>query len=130
MERDFSKEFVFTTSRSGGPGGQHVNKVNSKVTLRFDIGRSAILRETEKERLRKKADNRISGDGTLILSAESHRSQLKNKEEVIDKFYRLLKKSLQKKKARKPTQPTASAIEKRLNQKKRQAEKKKWRQIP
>ncbi len=127
-ERDFSSELDFTTSRSSGPGGQNVNKVNSKVTLRFDVEASLLLSQEEKDTLKKKAGTKISNDHVLIISSEAARSQLKNKEESIRKFYALLKKSFTVRKKRKPTKPSKSAVEKRLKNKQKQAEKKQFRQ--
>lgn len=127
-KRDFSSEFDFTTSRSSGPGGQSVNKVNTKVTLRFDVDHSQILGEDEKAKLKEKLSNKISGDNVLIINAESDRSQLRNKEEAIRKFYELLKEAFKVKKKRKPTKPTKASVQKRLDKKKQQAEKKQFRQ--
>jgi ribosome-associated protein len=127
-DRDFSSELDFTTSRSSGPGGQNVNKVNTKVTLRFDIDASQQLNEQEKDTLKEKLANKISNDAVLIIASEATRSQLKNKEEAISKFYGLLKKTFQVRKKRKPTKPKKSAIEKRLKEKQKQSEKKQYRQ--
>ncbi len=127
-ERDFSSELDFTTSRSSGPGGQNVNKVNTKVTLRFDIDASQQLSEQEKDKLKEKLANKINNDGVLIIASEATRSQLKNKEKAISKFYGLLKKTFQVRKKRKRTKPSKSAIEKRLKEKQIQSEKKKYRQ--
>ena len=129
-QKDFSKEWQIKTSRSGGPGGQNVNKVNSKVTLRFDIDSSEILHESEKTLLKEKLSNKISNDNILIITSESERSQLKNREEAISKFYRLLKKAFTVRKKRKPTKPTKAAIQKRLNEKKKLSDKKQLRQKP
>ena len=128
FNRDFSRELHYTASRSGGPGGQNVNKVNTKVTLRFDVAASAILDDKEKERVRKKLANKITNDDILIISSESERSQLKNKDEVTKKFYRLIKGAFTTKKKRKATKPTKAAREKRLKEKKIRAEKKQQRQ--
>jgi ribosome-associated protein len=126
--KDVTKELDFSTSRSGGPGGQNVNKVNSKVTLRFDIPNSQILNEEEKARLSEKLSNRISTEGVLIITAQHSRSQLKNKEEAIAKFNQLMEKAFARKKIRKRTKPSKSAVEKRLTNKKIQSEKKRMRQ--
>jgi ribosome-associated protein len=122
IDRDFSPEFVFSASRSSGPGGQSVNKVSSKVELRFHIMNSTILTEEEKILLLEKLVNRITNDGELVLVSQTERSQLKNKEVVIEKFYRLLKKALTPRKKRKATRPPAKAVEKRLEEKRMRAE--------
>ncbi|MFZ2906395.1 MAG: alternative ribosome rescue aminoacyl-tRNA hydrolase ArfB [Cyclobacteriaceae bacterium] len=122
------KELVFRVSRSSGPGGQNVNKVNSKVTLRFDVERSEILTSVEKEVIRQKLAASMSQDGELILSAQESRSQLANKEAVLQKFDRLLSKAFTKRKVRKASKPSKSAVQERLQHKKRHGDKKKWRQ--
>jgi ribosome-associated protein len=128
--RDFSIEFVFNTSRSSGPGGQSVNKVSSKVELRFDVTASQLLTETEKELLRTKLANKISQDGILILTSQSERSQLKNKAVVIERFYRVIKRALTPVKPRKKTKPPLAVREKRLDIKRKLAEKKEYRRKP
>jgi ribosome-associated protein len=127
---ELENELTFTTSRSSGPGGQNVNKVNSKVTLKFDIRASNILNEEEKVVLLKKLKSKITSDGVLILSSQDKRTQLQNKEAVISKLETLLNKAFEKKKKRKATKPTKGAVQERLNKKKQQADKKKWRQKP
>ena len=122
--QDFSGEFLFSASRSSGPGGQNVNKVNTKVELRFNVPDSNLLSAEEKEILLNLLKKKISSDGFLIIVSQSERSQLKNKEKTIEKFYTLLKKSLTPKKKRKPTKPSAAAKEKRLEEKNLKAEKK------
>lgn len=111
-------ECKFTSSRSQGPGGQNVNKVNSRIELRFDISASSTLNEAQKELLIKKLKNRISSEGILILSSQLTRSQIKNKEDVIEKFLLLIERSLKKPKKRIPTKIKRSAIEKRIKLKK------------
>ena len=125
-----SSELDFLTSRSSGPGGQNVNKVNSKVALRFDVGRSSILSQEEKDLLLKKLASRITADGVLVVTAQDKRSQLQNKETVIVKFDKLLAKAFEKKKPRKATKPTKGSVQDRIKKKKQHAEKKKWRQKP
>jgi ribosome-associated protein len=122
------KELTFSVSRSSGPGGQNVNKVNSKVTLKFDLQQSQLLTVEEKEILLKKLASRLTTDGVLILTAQDSRSQIENKEIVIEKFEKVLKKAFEKRKVRKATKPSKSAVQKRVNQKKQHSEKKKWRQ--
>ena len=117
-DRNFESEFIFATSRSGGPGGQNVNKVNTKVELRFSVKDSVILTNDEKIKIFSHLKTRINKDGELIVVAQSERSQLKNKSVAIDTFYKLLTIALRTVKKRKPTRPTRTSIEKRLQQKK------------
>jgi ribosome-associated protein len=123
----FNPEFQFQFSRSSGPGGQNVNKVNSKVDLRFNIRNSQFLEETEKSTLLEKLSTKIDTEGNLIIQCQENRSQLQNKEIAVTKFYDLLKKAFHKKKIRKATKPSKGAIEDRLKSKKVQSEKKKGR---
>jgi ribosome-associated protein len=123
-------ELEFTTSRSSGPGGQNVNKVNSKVTLRFDIRNSLVLTDDEKAILSHKLKSRMTIDGVLLLSSQDKRSQLQNKEEVILKLEHLIAKAFEKKKPRKATKQSKAAKQDRNNKKKIHSEKKKWRQKP
>ena len=122
--RPFETEYTFHTSRSGGPGGQNVNKLETKVELRFDIDNSSLLSENEKDRIKQKQNRRINSEGIMQVFAQENRSQLKNKELAEKRFYQYLQDSLKKKKTRKPTKPSKQAIEKRIQAKKKQAEKK------
>jgi ribosome-associated protein len=126
--QDIISELQFTTSRSGGPGGQNVNKVNTKVTLKFDIPNSRILTEREKSILLEKLAGKLTTEGILIISSQDKRSQLENKESVITKLEKALKKAFERKKPRKKTKPSKAAKEKRIESKKKTSEKKKWRQ--
>ncbi|QEK50589.1 aminoacyl-tRNA hydrolase [Pedobacter aquae] len=118
------QELAFKTSRSGGKGGQHVNKVSSKVELIWDINQTAACDEDQKQRIIKKLGNRIDKEGLLHLVADDDRSQYKNKELSIKRLLKLIKESLIEEKPRKPTKPSKAAIHKRLESKKKQALKK------
>jgi ribosome-associated protein len=113
--RNFETEFIFSTSRSSGPGGQNVNKVSSKVELRFSIENTALFSETEKELIFKKLKNKINKDGELILVSQSERTQLLNKKAVTGKFYDLISKALTLSAKRKSTGPTLTSKIKRLD---------------
>lgn len=121
---DFITELQFQTARSSGPGGQNVNKVETKVQLKFEINNSLILSEEEKLTLLQKASNKVDQEGFIHLSSQEKRSQIQNKELVIRKFYDLLRTAFHKKKIRKASKPSKGAIEERLKSKKAQAEKK------
>lgn len=124
---DIKAELQFTTSRSGGPGGQGVNKVNTKVTLRWDVSNSHAINQVQRERILKNLDKVINNEGEVVLMAQTSRSQLQNKEEVINKLTALIKKVFTRKKPRKSTKPTKASVQRRLAAKKRHGEKKKQR---
>lgn len=124
------QELVYKATRSGGAGGQHVNKVSSKVQLSFDIKNSKGLSDEEKDRLYEKLDNQISRLGVLLLSADKSRSQLQNRTSVTKRFYILIVNALKVQKKRKATKPSKAAREKRLAQKKRASQKKSNRGKP
>lgn len=115
IDRNFEEELVFSSSRSSGPGGQNINKVNTKVELRFNIINSSRLSEKEKKLISLKLANKISREGELIIVSQSERSQLKNKNDAIEKFYSLISKALTVQKRRRPTSPTRKSKEERLN---------------
>ncbi|NKI31329.1 alternative ribosome rescue aminoacyl-tRNA hydrolase ArfB [Croceivirga thetidis] len=125
-----TNELQYRAVRSGGPGGQHANKVSSKVQLSFHPEHSEGLSDFEKNLLVNKLSNHISNEGWLQLSSETSRSQHKNKELVTKRFFKLLEKALQLPKKRKTTKPSKSVIEKRLKSKKMNSEKKSNRKKP
>ena len=130
FNKDLSKEFIFATSRSSGPGGQNVNKLNTKVELRFDAINSVLLTEEEKDLIFDKLHKKISIEGFLILSCQSERSQLKNKELVVQRFYELIENALAPIKPRIKTKPSKSARKKRLENKQKHSTKKTLRKKP
>lgn len=117
-------ELEFKAVRSSGAGGQHVNKVATKVELSFSIPNSLGLSDTEKERLLKNLANRLSKEHILTLTSQESRSQHRNKELVTKRFFELLKKALIKPKSRRATKPTKASIKRRIEAKKQQSEKK------
>src|SRR5690554_1224697 len=123
-------ELTFKSMRSGGPGGQHVNKTESKVEVTFNIETSKTLSATEKEQLLKKLGNRISADGEVSIQCSDTRSQHRNKKVAIDRLIELLREHLKVSKRLKKTKPSRSAIERRLKAKKHQKLKKKNRKPP
>ena len=115
---------TFKTSRSGGKGGQNVNKVASKVELNFNLEESVLLAEEQKERIKQKLTNRIISGNIIQVICEEERSQMQNKQRCVEKLIVLLKNALHQPKARKATKPKKSAIENRLKGKQIQAMKK------
>jgi ribosome-associated protein len=126
-ERSFDAEFTFSAVRSSGAGGQNVNKVSSKVELRFDIKNSSLLTEDEKTEFIKKAGKRVSKEGVLQIVSQESRSQLANKNNAIKIFYHLLSFYFKKNKKRIPTKTTFAAKQGRLHHKKIQGQKKQSR---
>lgn len=123
-ERNFDTEFTLSATRSSGPGGQNVNKVSSKIELRFNLYASTLLTEEEKKIIAQKLVNRINNEGELIIVSQSERSQLQNKEMVIDRFYMLLEESLKPIKKRRATKPSLASKMRRLDHKKMLSKKK------
>jgi ribosome-associated protein len=122
-ERELDIDFV----RASGPGGQNVNKVATAAQLRFDV-RDSSLPEDAKERLIRLAGNRITSEGVLLIEAKRFRTQEQNREDALQRFVELVRKSLIRPKARKKTKPTEASKEERLKEKKRRGEIKKMRQ--
>ena len=115
-------ELTYRTTRSGGPGGQHVNTSSTRVELAWDVAGSPSLSEEQRTRIREKLANRISGEGVLLLAASEHRSQHQNREAVTERFVELVRQALVVPKARKKTRPSRAAREARLHAKRRRSE--------
>ncbi len=115
-------ELTFKTSRSGGAGGQNINKVSSKVELDFDVLNSALLTDEQKKIILSKANKKITRDGIMQIISQTERNQLGNKEIAIKKFNELIAKCFVIKKKRKLTKPSKAAKEKRLETKKKNSE--------
>lgn len=113
-KEEFIKEITFKTSRSGGKGGQNVNKVATKVELIFNIANSPLFSDIEKVLLTEKLEGKFDSEGNIHIVSQKDRSQLANKEDAIEKALLMLSKALQIQKKRKPTKIPKSVIEKRL----------------
>ena len=124
------REVQFKAVRSSGAGGQHVNKVSSKVELHFDVKNTTALSNDQRELLQLKLKSRLTKTGVLILSCDEARSQHQNKNLVIKRFFEVLKKALYIAKKRKPTKPSKKSVEKRLKSKSKRSEKKATRRKP
>jgi ribosome-associated protein len=123
-------ELTYRATRSGGPGGQHVNTSSTRVELVWDVEGSPSVTEEQRALIRGKLANRISGEGTLLLAASDHRSQYQNKEAVTERFASLLREALVVQKKRKKTRPPRGASEARLRAKKQRSQLKKMRGGP
>ena len=123
-------EVTFSASRGGGPGGQNVNKVSTKVELRFDVNDSKTLTETQKQQLLSKLKNRITVSDQLILTSSAERTQWRNREKVTQKFFELIEQALTPPKKRIKTKPTKASKLKRIENKKKQGQKKQLRKPP
>lgn len=120
-------ELVFKAVRSSGKGGQHVNKVATKVELYFHVAGSSLLQDDQKKLLREKLSNRISKDGWLMIDAQESRSQISNKKITIAKFDEMISKAFEKKKIRLKSNPSPAAKARRLETKRKNADKKRLR---
>jgi len=119
MKIDITREISFRTARSGGSGGQNVNKVETMVEGLWDIDKSQLIDDEQKVRIKDKLRNRITQNGILIVKSQSERTQLGNKEIVIKKMNQLIEESMRKKKSRISTMPTKASKEKRISSKKK-----------
>jgi ribosome-associated protein len=122
-----SREIAYHTTRSSGPGGQHVNKAETQVELSFDVAHSPSLTEAQRQRIQSRLKNLIDQDGVLHLTAQSERSQLRNREIVTARFREALAAALRLPRKRRPTKPTAASKAKRVESKKRHGQIKRLR---
>ncbi len=127
MRDQLLKEVTYHTSRAGGPGGQHVNKTESRVELHWDPSASSALTEQQRERILQRLSGRLTPTGILIIGSQQSRSQHRNRERVTERFLRLIEWALRPGKKRIPTKPGKGAREKRLKDKKHRSEIKKLR---
>ena len=123
-------ELRFKFHRSSGPGGQNVNKLNTSVELQYDFVHSAVLSDAQRQRIAEKLATRLNSTGTLSIQSERFRTQGRNRADCLDKLAALLAAALKKPSKRKKTKPSRAAQVRRLDSKRRHAEKKKNRQTP
>lgn len=124
------EEVSFATSRSGGPGGQNVNKLETRVTLRFDLVGSPSLSEEQRARLRERLATRITKDGVLHVTSQKHRSQMANRDAAVERFVELVGEALREAVPRKKTRPSRAAKARRLEEKRRRSGRKRERAAP
>lgn len=123
-------ELTFRTSRSSGPGGQNVNKVETRVTLLFDLDASPSLSDSQKGKIHAAYPGRINKEGVLRVTSSKHRSQSANREATTERFYDLIEDALAPERKRRKTRPTKKAKQKRLEEKRKRGEIKRLRQDP
>ncbi|HSF40522.1 MAG TPA: alternative ribosome rescue aminoacyl-tRNA hydrolase ArfB [Thermoanaerobaculia bacterium] len=124
------EEVTFATSRSGGPGGQNVNKLETRVTLRFDLAASGSLTEEQKARLLERLATRITRAGILHVSAQKHRTQGANRDAALERFAELVRDALREEAPRKKTRTSRAAKARRVEEKRRHSERKRNRSAP
>lgn len=120
-------ELVFQASRSSGPGGQNVNKLNTRVTALFDVGRSPSLSEEQKQQVRRRLATRIDKEGVLHVTSQKHRSQEANRREAVERLQQLVQEAVKPRPVRKKTRTPVVARERRLAEKKRRSDRKQQR---
>lgn len=121
------RELVFSASRSSGPGGQNVNKVNSRITLRWNVMTSTTLLDADRQQILSRIQSKLTRGGELIISSDEHRDQRRNREECISRFRKLVRSALRRERPRIATKPSRAKIAKRLDEKKHQGQKKQAR---
>jgi ribosome-associated protein len=121
-------EIIFKASRSSGPGGQNVNKLNTKISAEVDIANCGFLRQEQKEIILKKLAYRLTKDNRLIVESQRFRSQKANRDFAVEKLTDIIENALRRQKTRRPTRPTRTAVEKRLKRKKQRSQTKKQRE--
>ena len=122
-ESEISESFI----RGSGPGGQNVNKVATAVQLRFDVRNSPTLPEGVKARLERLAGRRLTGEGVLVITAQRHRTQERNREDALDRLVELIREASERPKPRRPTRPTLASKKRRLEAKSKRGEVKRMR---
>ena len=114
-------ELIFTTSRASGPGGQHVNTTDTRVQVRWDVGKSSALTPAERERVLARLASRLTVDGILVLASDRQRSQRRNRDDVLARLSALLRQALERPRPRRPTTIPTGAREERLHRKRARA---------
>ena len=122
-------ELEVRASRSGGPGGQNVNKVETRIELRFDLAGSAVFDAATKQRLRERLGKRVSEDGVVRVVAQMHRSRARNEAEARARLVALLQRALAAPRPRRPTRPTQASRQRRLDAKRQRAASKRARRV-
>jgi ribosome-associated protein len=123
-------ELTFVTSRSSGPGGQNVNKLETRVTLLFDVAGSPSLTDEQRQRIADRLSGRINKDGVLRVASQRHRTQAANRQAAVERFVELVGEALARRRRRRPTRPSRAAERRRIEQKKRRGELKRRRRKP